>query len=175
MSPRFPCACEPRSFRCTLPWDSSSSPALSLLAFPESLRRTSLVESKFTAPPSLFPLQIKDSVWRHTKTLSSVILFTVDRCHTARRPTISHSNESKIDRSNSVVVLCCCETLPLISPTNNPSCCSYWKLPSASMLSNFMGVFLILFGGIVIYLVSRHDYRRVEATNGEQVGFASMD
>lgn len=49
--------------------------------------------------------------------------------------------------------------------------CSYKDLPAPAMLSNFMGLCLVVFCGMVFYLVHRRDYRRVEPTNGEQVGF----
>ncbi|EUB58213.1 Cytochrome b ascorbate-dependent protein 3 [Echinococcus granulosus] len=45
---------------------------------------------------------------------------------------------------------------------------TYKDLPAPAMLSNFMGVCLVVFCGMVFYLVHRHDYRRIEPTNGEQ-------
>uniref|UniRef100_A0A5K3F591 Cytochrome b561 domain-containing protein n=1 Tax=Mesocestoides corti TaxID=53468 RepID=A0A5K3F591_MESCO len=51
----------------------------------------------------------------------------------------------------------------------------YSNLPIASMLSNFMGIFIVVFGGIIFYIVHRHDYRRLEPQRANERGFASLD
>ncbi|KAM3187196.1 hypothetical protein ACTXT7_002802 [Hymenolepis weldensis] len=51
----------------------------------------------------------------------------------------------------------------------------YRDLPPPALLSNFMGLSVMIFGGIIFYLVHRYDYRRVEPQNGERVGFRSFN
>ncbi|VDL44252.1 unnamed protein product [Hymenolepis diminuta] len=52
---------------------------------------------------------------------------------------------------------------------------AYRDLPPPALLSNFMGLSVMIFGGIIFYLVHRYDYRRVEPQNGERVGFRSFN
>ncbi|KAL5971501.1 hypothetical protein TSMEX_000732 [Taenia solium] len=68
-------------------------------------------------------------------------------------------------------LLCCALVAAITGITEKNFGPTYKDLPAPAMLSNFMGLCLVVFCGMVFYLVHRRDYRRVEPTNGEQVGF----
>ncbi|KAH9282531.1 Cytochrome b561 [Echinococcus granulosus] len=72
-------------------------------------------------------------------------------------------------------LLCCALVAAISGITEKNFGSTYKDLPAPAMLSNFMGVCLVVFCGMVFYLVHRHDYRRIEPTNGEQVGFRSLN
>ncbi|VDK38238.1 unnamed protein product [Taenia asiatica] len=68
-------------------------------------------------------------------------------------------------------LLCCALVAAITGITEKNFGPTYKDLPAPAMLSNFMGLCLVVFCGMVFYLVHRRDYRRIEPTNGEQVGF----
>ncbi|KAL7065512.1 hypothetical protein AAHC03_05198 [Spirometra sp. Aus1] len=52
---------------------------------------------------------------------------------------------------------------------------SYSALNPAEQVGNALGVALAIFGALVIYLVSRYDYRRQEPQSAERTGFAALN
>ncbi|BHF65073.1 hypothetical protein SprV_0200808200 [Sparganum proliferum] len=52
---------------------------------------------------------------------------------------------------------------------------SYSALNPAEQIGNALGVALAIFGALVIYLVSRYDYRRQEPPSAERTGFAALN
>ncbi|CDS41496.1 cytochrome B561 [Echinococcus multilocularis] len=58
-------------------------------------------------------------------------------------------------------LLCCALVAAISGITEKNFGSTYKDLPAPAMLSNFMGVCLVVFCGMVFYLVHRHDYRRL--------------
>ncbi|VDD82049.1 unnamed protein product [Mesocestoides corti] len=80
-----------------------------------------------------------------------------------------------ISRLDESVYKCAFTNILLFCSNNYYANSRYSNLPIASMLSNFMGIFIVVFGGIIFYIVHRHDYRRLEPQRANERGFASLD